>query len=163
VTPPPRNLNQPSDFKASNTTYKVPFGFRFNRVFDLEGQYIRFGTNDHGDNTIDANGWTSDLHVNFPLTEQFVPYAKAGALFWNSKRRFPVAGAASQQQEQDGNGTDFTWGAGVKFRFTPQLDLRLEYERFQFGDVDADNGSGSFEHVDGPKANMGSAALVFNF
>lgn len=158
------DLNQPDDLHGSNVTYKVPFGWRYNQIFGVEGQYINFGTNDEGDNRIEADGWTAMLTAGMPVTQYFVPYAKAGMLLWNSNRRFPT-GSPATQQERDGNGTDFAWGVGAKFPMNANIDFRLEYERFQFGDIerDTDAGGGAFNHVDGAKANMVSGAVVFSF
>jgi opacity protein-like surface antigen len=152
--------NQPDDLKGNNTTYKIPFGWRYNEMFGVEGQYINFGTNDNGNNKIKADGWTAELTAGVPVTPHFIPYAKAGALFWNADRRF-VTGSPASQAERDGNGTDFTWGTGARFPITQNIALRLEYERFTFGDVDS--GSPNFDHVDGPKANMVSSAVIFSF
>jgi opacity protein-like surface antigen len=154
--------NQPDDFSGRNTTYKGVVGWSFNRIWSLEGQYIDFGTNDDGDNRIRAHGWTTDVVASFPVNPHVVPYVKAGAFFWNGDSRFVAAGV---QEERDGNGTDFTYGGGVKFPVTNKLDVRVEYERFAFGDFERDSGAGggAFNRADGPDANMASAAVVFNF
>jgi OOP family OmpA-OmpF porin len=159
------DLNQPDDLSGSNVSYKGIFGFRFNRILGLEGQYINFGTNDDGDNQIDADGWTAMATAALPLDPHFIPYAKAGMLFWNSNRRFPAGpGTAGAQQERDGDGTDFAWGAGMKFPVNQNVDFRLEYERLAFGDIDrVDDGSDNFDHIDGAKANMVSGSVVFSF
>ena len=155
--------NQNDDVESTNTTYKVPFGFRLNRMFAFEGQYINFGTADSEDgrNEVEADGWTAGAIVNIPVWERVIPYVKGGVLFWQSDRRFPAGGAqAGAQQERDGNGTDFTYGVGVKFPMTERIDFRVEFERFQFGDFDD---TASNNHVDGVDVDNASAVVVFNF
>ncbi|HUP91168.1 MAG TPA: outer membrane beta-barrel protein [Solimonas sp.] len=151
--------NQSDDLDDSNVSYKGIGGLRFNRIFGVEGQYIDFGNAEGGQNAVDATGWTAGIVANIPVFERITPYAKGGVLFWSSDRRFP-AGSPGIQQERDGDGQDFTWGLGVKFALADQLDLRVEYEKFEFGDIDGDANN---NHVDGVDVDTASANLVWNF
>lgn len=160
--------DQPDDVEATNTTYKAVGGWNFNRFFAVEGQYINFGTadSDDGRSEVEADGWTVGVNVSIPVTEHIVPYAKGSMLFWNADRRFPVTATppAAQQGERDGNGNDFAYGVGVKFPITQAFDFRVEYERFEFGDLDIDRGDGTgVKNVDGVNVDNASAVVAFSF
>lgn len=129
------------EFEDERVTYKGIAGFRVNRIFSIEGQYIDFGTAEDGDNRVSADGWTAGGVVTLPMFEYVHPYAKAGALMWDADGRF--AGVRGSD-----DGTDFTYGVGARFSMTDRLGLRLEYERFEMSDVDVD---------------MASANLTFDF
>lgn len=133
------------DLEDSRVTYKGIVGYRIARMFSLEGQYINFGTNEDGNNRVKADGFTAGVVLDIPITENFAPYAKAGALFWDADSRFgPIAGQLSRNTD----GTDFTYGVGARFALNESINLRLEYERFELDETDVD---------------MGTVALQFNF
>ncbi len=133
------------DLKDSRVTYKGIVGFRVARMLSVEGQYINFGTNEDGLNRVKADGYTAGIVLDIPITTHFAPYAKAGALFWDADSRFgPIAGQISRKTD----GTDFTYGGGVRFALNEDIDLRFEYERFEMDETDVD---------------MGSIAVQFNF
>lgn len=129
------------EFKDSRVSYKGLAGIRMSDVFSIEGQYVNFGTAKDGDNEVKADGWTAGALVELPMFQYVHPYGKAGALFWNADGDF-------QGVDADDDGTDFTYGVGVRFKVTDNLDLRAEYERFEMSDTDVD---------------MASANLQFNF
>lgn len=147
------------DIDDSRVTYKVPFGVRMNRYWGVEGQYIDFGTAGGGNNQIDATGWTANLTGTVPLHRHFMPYAKIGALAWQADGRFPVDGGPTQE-ERDGDGVDLTWGVGLKVPFTEHLDVRAEWERFEFGDIDP---GADGNHFDGVEADQVAASVVWTF
>lgn len=152
-------VTEEDDLNETTTSYKGLVGMRFNRVFSVEGQYINFGTAEGGRNEVEATGWNAGVLAHVPLWQRITPYAKGGVLFWNSDRRVP-AGTGAEQRERDGDGQDFSYGLGVKFNLTPRLDLRTEYERFAFGDLD---GTDVDERIDGVDVDMASLNLIYNF
>lgn len=112
-----------SDVDDQRLTYKGFGGFRLNPIVSLEAQYVDFGTNENGDNRVDAHGVTAGAVFEAPL--RYVrPYAKALALFWDADSQF----SGVRRTE---SGTDFAYGAGARFVLSPRLDLRAEYERFE--------------------------------
>lgn len=108
-------------------TYKGLAGFRLNPNVSLEGQYLDFGTAEDGDNRVDAHGVTAGVVVEAAGPRYLHPYAKAGVLFWDADSRF-------SNVSRNDDGTDFTYGAGVRFVANSRLDFRTEYERFEFND-----------------------------
>lgn len=126
------------DLEDSRVAYKGLAGFRLNRVFAIEGQYINFGTAEDGDNRVKADGWTAGAVATLPMFEYVNPYAKAGMLFWNADGRFSGVSASD-------DGSDFTYGVGARFSMTDNLGLRVEYERFEMNDIDVDMASANIQ------------------
>ena len=89
----------------------------------VEGMYANFGEIGSGD--FDVDGWGLAAVAQWPIAN-FTPYIKAGNLWWDA--------------DAGGDGNDWFGGAGVRFNLAQNVDLRLEYDRYQFDDVDADTG-----------------------
>lgn len=105
-------------------SFKAFAGTRLNPVVSLEAAYINFGTAEDGGNRVDAHGVVAGAVFEAPMSPHFHPYAKAGVLFWDSDSRF--SGVA-----RNDDGTDFTYGGGLRFLLGPTVDIRAEYERFE--------------------------------
>lgn len=121
------------DFDDDRVSWKALAGFRFNPLLSLEGQYVDFGKSDHGAASAEADGWTAAAVLDIPVP-YVQPYAKAGALFWNTDAR--VEGPLNSSIKYSDDGTDFFWGLGVRFNLSENVALRAEYERF---DLEGDN------------------------
>jgi OmpA-OmpF porin, OOP family len=123
-----------NDVEDRQTSYKALAGFRVNQVVSLEAQYIDFGTaeggnNAFGGNRVKAHGVTAGGTFEAPISRFFHPYAKAQALFWDAD------GSFNGQTESD-TGVDFAYGGGARFILGRNVDIRGEYERFEFQDSD---------------------------
>jgi opacity protein-like surface antigen len=70
--------------------------------------------------------------VDVPVFKYVHPYGKAGALFWDADGQF-------NNVKRSDTGTDFAFGGGVRFAVNDHIDLRAEYERFEFNDNNVDN------------------------
>jgi OOP family OmpA-OmpF porin len=122
-----------NDVDAKRVTYKGLAGFRLNSIVSLEGQYLDFGTAEDGGNRVKASGFTGGVVVDAPVFKYVHPYGKAGALHWDADGTF------GNVRKKD-KGTDFTYGVGLRFAVTDSLNLRTEYERFDFNtNTHADN------------------------
>lgn len=114
------------------TTWKIFGGYQFNSYFGYE-----VGLADFGERPASFSGIgpaSAKLRVfellfvgTLPVGQQFAVYAKAGAFGWDADFTFAPGVAASA----DANGTDFTYGFGVKYDFTRSVALRLEWQRYQ--------------------------------
>lgn len=114
-----------------DTTWKIFGGYGFNPYFGIE-----LGLVDLGERPASVTGLgaaTAHFRVletllvgTLPIGERFSVYGKAGIFQWDADYSFPpgAAGAA------DSNGKDFTYGLGVKYRFTRNAALRLELQRY---------------------------------
>lgn len=118
-----------NDVSAKQTSYKGFAAYRLSDVVSLEAQYIDFGTAEGGGNSVKAHGVTAGGVVEAPVTRFVHPYAKAQALFWDADGRF---GGVTRSD----TGTDFAYGAGLRFILGRAVDVRGEYERFEFQESD---------------------------
>ncbi len=143
----PNSEDEFENLSDNRVAYKGIAGFRFNRMFSIEGQYVDFGDAADGPLSVEADGWTAGLVVDIPVTERISPYGKIGMLFWDAEASVDnVPGSVSD----DGN--DVVYGVGVRFGLAENLDLRLEYERYTFSVEDTDT-----------DVDLASANLQFNF
>ncbi len=138
----------------SDTAWSIYGGYQFNEYFGLEGSYVNFGemkisamsdgtgiTYDAGPvvYTAEATGFTVEGLASFPFTNSFSGFAKVGALFWEADlvARFTELGSpvAMKTTEDD---TDLTYGIGFAYQFQAPFSLRVEWQRYELDDVDAD-------------------------
>lgn len=116
------------EFDDDRVSWKALAGFRFNPVLSLEAQYLDFGDAESNGARAEADGWTAAAVADLPLGP-VTPYAKAGALFWNTDAY--VRGPLNSTARASDDGTDFFWGLGAHIPLGEVADLRLEYERFE--------------------------------
>lgn len=144
------------DFDDDRMSWKAFAGYRFTPIFSVEGQYIDFGDAENKSARVEADGWTAALVADIPF--KFIqPYAKAGALFWNTDAH--LRGALADASKVSSDGTDFFWGVGARMDLSDNLDLRLEYERFE---LNGDAGGNDDYSVDS-KIDAISLNLQFSF
>lgn len=146
---PFKDPNNPDhDFSKNHLSWKGLAGVKFNDVLSLEGQYIDFGAHNKDNDNVKAHGWTAGLVLDLPVSPVVTPYAKVGALFWNSDGTYTSTGTLAGTGFNK-SGTDLTWGGGARFKLSQNVDLRVEYERFRLA---------SETHVDNA-----TAAIQYNF
>lgn len=131
-------LDDDDRMKDNQSAWRVFAGAEFNRVFSLQADYIDFRKTDDGDASMEADGWALSGIAALPVTPFFAPYAKVGQLFWDRKRSLGPLSSSD-----DGN--DMFYGAGARFSVAPNVDLRLEYERFSLDNTDLDMASASIQ------------------
>ncbi|TXH03225.1 MAG: hypothetical protein E6R07_13045 [Nevskiaceae bacterium] len=139
----PSNPNH--DFSESHATWKGFAGVRVSPWVSLEGQYIDFGAHNRSSDNVKADGWTTDLVLDLPLGPGVTPFAKVGALYWHSDGLYTSNGTPGGTGFNE-RGTDLTWGGGVRLALMPNLDLRLEYERFRLADAHVDNATAGLQY-----------------
>jgi len=109
--------------------WKGLVAYRLNRGLSLEAQYVDFGTAEGGGNSVNASGVTAGGVFEAAMSRSIHPYAKAGALFWDAEENFnPLV--------RNDTGIDFTYGGGLRFILGRSIDVRTEYERFEFNATD---------------------------
>lgn len=121
-----------------DTAYKIFGGYRLNRFLAFELAYIDLG-NPSGEVipgfNVDASvdGFAPYVVGTLPLGQWFELHGRLGYYFYdaNFRARDAVGGDVTFDEESE----DLVWGAGVGANFG-RLNLRLEYERFDFDDVD---------------------------
>lgn len=130
--------NNNDDLTKSHVSWKAMAGAKLNGVLAVEGQYIDFGAANRNSDRIQATGWTADVVVDLMENASITPYAKVGALFWNTDNRF---NNISRRED----GTNLTFGLGARFMLADNLALRTEYERFMMDHTDIDNFSAALQ------------------
>lgn len=111
------------DFEDDNDAYQFILGADLNSFVGFEGSYIDFG--EYGGNLAkaDADGFTLAVKGTLPLTDFFSLHAKGGQLWWDAD--YEVVG-------YDGNadGEELFWGVGAAFAVTENVDITLDYTRY---------------------------------
>lgn len=118
-----------NDVDDRQVAYKALVGYRLNQVVSFETQYLDFGTAEGGNNSVKAHGVTAGATFEAPITRFVHPYAKVQTLFWDADGSF-------NGNVRSDTGTDFAYGAGARFILGRNLDVRGEYERFEFQESD---------------------------
>lgn len=118
-----------NDFDEDEAAKKVYALVKFNEYIGVEAAYIDF--DDAGNDVLnfDPKGKALSVILEFPIAETFSLYAKGGQLWWDADANIDTP-AFVLSDDYDGNET--FWGLGAKFRLAEHLDLRVEYERFNF-------------------------------
>jgi OOP family OmpA-OmpF porin len=128
------------DYDSDDTAYKLFGGWRANKWLALELAYVNLGSPDDEilpDTTVEVetDGFAPYVVGTFPIG-MFEVFAKAG-YFWydiNARVDSPLGTASASDSD-----SDFTWTAGVGLNFFERFNVRLEYEQFDFNDVDNAN------------------------
>ena len=125
-----------TNFDQDSAPYKIMAGYIFDMpVVDIaiEAAYNDFGTQE-GDvlqvpSVVDATGLSAFVTggLDFGL---FGVFAKAGLVSWDAD--LDVGGLTGSE-----DGTDPAYGVGMRLTFS-SIEARLEYELFDFDDVDVD-------------------------
>ena len=117
------------DFEEDEAAKKAFAIVKFNEYIGFEGAYIDFDEAGNDQVQFDPTGMTLGLILEAPITQMFSLYAKGGQMWWDADTDVNL-GPATISDNYDGDET--FWGAGAKFRLTEHLDLKVEYERFNF-------------------------------
>lgn len=117
------------DFDEEEAAKKAFAVVKFNEYIGLEAAYIDFDDSSSGGVSIDPTGKTLALILEAPISEAFSIYAKGGKLWWDADTSVETA---LFDVSKDYDGDETFWGVGTKIRIAEHLDLRIEYERFNF-------------------------------
>lgn len=154
-----QSLNDDEDDRG----YKVFAGYQINPNIALEGGYFSLGkfryqaemdllTVVRGDTSTD--GINLDLVGIRPVTERVSVFARAGAVYAQSRERRWETGPVINRYDHDReNDLSYKFGAGIQYAVTDALALRLEGERYRIDDL-----GGSKTNID-----MFSVGMVYSF
>lgn len=115
------------EFKEDEAAKKIFALVKFNEYIGLEASYIDFDKAGNDVLTLDANGKSLAVIFEAPISEAFSLYVKGGQLWWDADASIDAINASDNY-----DGDEAFWGGGAKFRLSDNLDLRIEYERFDF-------------------------------
>lgn len=118
-----------SDFDEDEAAKKAFAVLKFNEYIGVEASYIDFDEAGNDVLELDADGKSLAIIFEAPISPVFSLYAKGGQLWWDADASVD-SGVVDVSDNYDGDET--FWGGGAKFRLAENLDLRVEYERFNF-------------------------------
>lgn len=109
--------------------WKILGGYRFNRYAGIEATYVDWGKVTGTVNAVDASAEQTSMGVaavgSLPLGAQFSLFGKAGFLTTEQETRRITPPSTSTEREE----TEFHYGLGLKYGFTPNWAARAEWER----------------------------------
>jgi len=117
------------DFDEEEAAKKAFAVFKINEFIGIEAAYIDFDESGNEAFDIDIKGKTLDLILELPISQSFSIYAKGGQMWWDADTNIDTSEFITSS---DSDGDETFWGVGTKFRLAEHLDLRVEYERFNF-------------------------------
>jgi OOP family OmpA-OmpF porin len=113
--------------------WKLFGGYRFHPNIAVEGGYSDLGkySASIGGATVTAKVKAFELHALgiFPVWRGLSLYGKAGLARWD------IDAAATGGLTASDKGTDFTFGFGAQYDFTPNLGARVEWQRYTDIDI----------------------------
>jgi len=146
-----------------DTGYKIFGGYQFNKNFAVEAGYFDLGQFSFTATTVPAGTLTGNFRVKglnldavgiLPFTEKFSAFGRVGVQYAQTRDSFVGTGAVlvanPNPSERD---TNYKYGLGLQYDFTPSLGMRVEGERYRIND-----GIGGKENVD-----LVSVGLVYRF
>lgn len=119
------------------SSVKIFGGVNLTPYFALEGAYSnlgRFDDNWYQGRYLEVDGIEFTAVGNIPLTSSVSLFGKAGFYSWNVDVTDPGYYYSGSDE-----GTDLTYGAGVKLGLVEPLSLNVEYQRYSSvsgGDID---------------------------
>ncbi|WP_162925896.1 porin family protein [Isoalcanivorax indicus] len=127
-------LDEDDRLKDNRVAWRAYAGFEAGRIFAIEAAYTDFGDTSDGQANMELTGVSGAVLINIPLLEVVAPYGKLGVMSWDRKRSLgPLSNSDS--------GSDIFYGLGVRFALASNVDMRLEYERYDIDDTDIDMAS----------------------
>lgn len=126
-------------FDDDREVIKLFVGGQFSDAFGLELTYLDFDEAHDSDINAELEGWSLAGIFSAPLADNFSIYGKLGWFSWETDVRGQLGGTGPVLIDIDENidGDDLFYGAGVRIGLSDAIDLRLEYERYEI-DEDID-------------------------
>lgn len=146
-----------------DTGYKAFVGFPFHPNWAIETGYFDLGRFGFTANTTPAGslsgtarvrGFNLDLVGHLPITDRWSLLGRVGAAYAQTRDQFTGTGAVTViDPSPSKRETNYKYGIGTQYAFTPALTLRLEAERYRINDA-----VGHRDNVD-----LVSLGLVYRF
>ena len=123
-----------------DTSHTLLVGCNFNQNFGLEVYYTDAGEFDYDyyylSGSVEVDGWGASLVGRYPLNNDWEVFAKFGAFSWDADAYLDGYGKIASD-----DGTDNTWGLGLGYGVTENVDLVLQHMRLDVDGDDVDNTS----------------------
>jgi OmpA-OmpF porin, OOP family len=128
-------------YDSDDTAYKVFGGWRMNPYLAFELAYVNLGspTDEILPDTrltVETDGFAPYVVGTLPIGDWFEVFAKAGYYWYDVEARVnsPLGNASSKTSDDN-----FTWSAGAGVNIFEHVNVRLEYEQFDFENTDTSN------------------------
>jgi OOP family OmpA-OmpF porin len=127
------------EWDNDDTAYKLFLGYRLNNFLSFELDYINLGE-PSGEvipgRNVDASvdGFAPYVVGTIPLGQWFEVYGRLGYFFYDAT--LGVEDAVGGRVEFDEESEELVYGAGIGANIGERLNIRFEYERFDFENVD---------------------------
>ena len=124
-------------YDSDDTAWKAYVGYRTNPYLGFELAYVNLGSPDDEilpgvELTTETDGFAPYVVGTLPIG-WFEVFAKAGYYWYDTEARLSTPlGTVSDSESND----TFTWSAGVGLNVFERVNLRLEYEQFDFDEAD---------------------------
>jgi hypothetical protein len=125
-------------YDSDDTAWKAFGGWRMNPYFGVELAYVNLGSPDDEilpdtTLTIETDGFAPYLVGVFPIGDWFELFAKAGYYWYDIEARIDTPVGSVSEDDSD---STFTWSAGAGLNIFEHVNIRLEYEQFDFDQAD---------------------------
>ena len=128
-------------YDSDDTAYKVFGGWRMNPYLSFELAYVNLGS--PSDEilpdtrlTVETDGIAPYVVGTLPIGDWFEVFAKAGYYWYDVTARVNSPLGNTSDKTSDDN---FTWSAGLGVNIFEHVNVRLEYEQFDFNNTDTSN------------------------
>ncbi len=125
-------------YDSDDTAWKAFVGWRASPNLALELAYVNLGSPDDQilpdtDLTIETDGFAPYIVGTIPIGDWFELFAKAGYYWYDVETRISTPLGSISEDDSD---STFTWSAGLGVNVFERLNVRLEYEQFDFDQAD---------------------------
>jgi hypothetical protein len=125
-------------YDSDDTAWKAFGGWRMNPYLAFELAYVNLGSPDDEilpdtDLTIETDGFAPYVVGTYPIGDWFEVFAKAGYYWYDIEAQ--ISSPLGSLSEDDSDST-FTWSAGAGLNIFDRVNIRLEYEQFDFDTSD---------------------------
>lgn len=125
-------------YDSDDTAWKAFGGWRMNPYLAFELAYVNLGSPDDEiapdtTLTLETDGFAPYVVGTLPIGDWFEVFAKAGYYWYDVDAR--LSSPLGNVSDSESNET-FTWTAGVGVNIFERVNVRLEYEQFDFDEAD---------------------------
>lgn len=125
-------------YDSDDTAWKAFAGWRANPYLAVELAYVNLGSPDDEilpdtTLTVETDGFAPYVVGTLPIGDWFELFAKAGYYWYDVEARIDTPIGSVSDDDSD---STFTWSAGAGLNLFERVNIRLEYEQFDFDQAD---------------------------